>query len=1043
MKKNGRNSKSSPWRLLLILLALFFSQNLSAQTITATGTVIDEKNEPIPGVSVLVKGTSKVAITDQRGNFSIQCPSGSTLHFTFIGFKDVDQVVSDKRMKITLADNTNGLNEVIVVGYGTQKKGSVTGSITSVDVKAIADIPTASLANILAGRLTGVQIATTTGKPGSGSSLNIRAKGTINNSDPLYVIDGAVRDKGAFDALDPSEVSNVSVLKDGASAAVYGSRAANGVVLITTRKGGNSAPIVTYSGTVGIDDPTMIPKTLSSYEQAIYLNDYNMVTYLINGGVDPRTTPKWYADDELEHFKNYNYSYIDAAWKTPFTTRHALNVSGGSDKVRYFIAGSLYDATGSFENLKFSKYNFRANVDVNVTKNLTLGLNLSTDNRRDRKPFWPSDGDRDAMDNLYLGFLWRSKMNPGIIDGKYVQHNGQEQNPLALISEEHGSNTRKWQNVNANVYAEYKVPYLDGLKLKLQYNRSIDNRLTKIVSLPYDMYNFKAAGTNGHYIDPSNQVIGTYTHALENYIRKENRLDQDYQLNFYATYDKTIRKHDISALFVYEQSEAENETFDARRNNLIIWSMPEFFAASPDASQSIVGAGGLGEEGRLSYVGRLNYAYDSKYLLEGAFRIDGSTKFAPNNRWGFFPSVSAGWRISREAFFSNNIKFVNDLKLRASVATLGNDAVGGWDWMPKYNVTTGAVFDAQNYGLIPGVLPNPDLTWEKSTSYNLGFDSRLLNNKVDFTAEYFFRHTYDILDTRSASVSTSFGASLPKENYSIINAHGFEFELGYHDGIGKDFSYSVSGNFSYAKSQWVKRDEAANQRPYLSEIRQTINREWGYESVGIIRTQEQLDKMLADYPNMSVLGQKPVLGMIMYKDVRGPNSDTPDGTITVDDKVVIRKQTIPPISYGLSLGAKWKGFGLDVLFQGLAGYEKIISERGSLVKDWNSTFQFRADHWTPENPNATMPSGMNNKNTELSTFWVYNASFIRCKNIMLTYDIPASATKSIGLNKVKLFVNGTNLFLLENHLKWNDPELYNVSSYPIMKNYSLGVNVTF
>ena len=400
-------------------------------------------------------------VSDTNGNYSLNTADGNgVLIFSAMGFITQEIPVNGRTsFNVILKEEDKELSEVIVVGYGTQKKGSVTGSITSVDIQKIADIPTASLANILAGRLSGVQIATTSGKPGAGSSVNIRAKGTINNTDPLYVIDGVVRDKLAFDALDPSEVANVSVLKDGASAAVYGSRAANGVVLITTRKGGNWKPVVTYSGTVGIDDPTMIPETLTSYEQAIYLNDYNMVTYLINGGVDPKTTTKWYTDDELEHFKNYNYSYIDAAWKTPVTTRHALSVSGGADKVRYFISGSLYDATGSFENLKYGKYNLRANVDIDVTKNLTLGLNLSADNRNDRKPYWSSDGDRESMENLYLGFLWRSKMNPGMIDGKFVQHNGQEQNPLALISEEHGSHTKKWQNANANIFAEYRCHF--------------------------------------------------------------------------------------------------------------------------------------------------------------------------------------------------------------------------------------------------------------------------------------------------------------------------------------------------------------------------------------------------------------------------------------------------------------------------------------------------------------------------------------------------------------------------------------------------------
>lgn len=518
-------------------------------------------------------------------------------------------------------------------------------------------------------------------------------------------------------------------------------------------------------------------------------------------------------------------------------------------------------------------------------------------------------------------------------------------------------------------------------------------------------------------------------------------------MNFFVTYDRTFGKHDIGALFVYEQAEGENESFDAQRNGLLTWTMPEFHAASSDASQSIVGNGSVGESGRLSYVGRLNYAYDDKYLLEAAFRVDGSTKFAPNKRWGFFPSISAGWRISNEPFFANNIKFIDYLKLRGSIASLGNDAIGGWDWMPKYNLTTGAIFGSQSYGIEPGALANPDLTWEKSISYNVGFDGRLFNH-FDVSFEWFYRHTYDILAERTASVPTSFGAKLPKENYAKIDARGFEFEIGYNGQV-KDFTYWLKGNFGYAKSWWVEKDEASNLAAYKSEIGQSLDRVWGYDCLGILRSQEEVDRVNEENvkkygKELLIKGTKLVPGMLLYRDVRGVNSDEPDGQITEEDMVVIVDKQSAPITYGFTLGGKWKGFTLDIFFQGLAGHERVIDDRKPGVKDWTGTFAYWNDHWTAENPNASMPFTLTKTNGEKSTFWVRNASFLRCKNISLSYDIPQSITKALKLDKVKVFVNGTNLFLLQDGLKIADPEVHkdHISSYPIMRNFSFGLNVT-
>lgn len=1052
MEKQEKISHSY-MRLFFMLFVLVTCVSLKAQTIQVTGTVVDSNDEPMIGVSVTPdKNSGQGTITDLNGKFGLKLPKGSILNLSYIGYLSQSVKVNSTTLRIIMQEDASQLDEVIVVGYGTQKKGSVTGSITSVDASTISDIPTGNLATSLAGRLSGVAISTTTGKPGATSSFNIRAKGTTNNAAPLYVIDGIIRDQMAFETLDASEVANISVLKDGASAAVYGSRAANGVVLVTTKKGSISKPVINYSGTIGFDHPTKNPKTMSAYEQAIFLN-HNKYQDWVDKGSDPKSLPQdkktWYTDDELEYFKGVNYSWLDEMWKTPTTTRHALNVTGGTDKVRYFMGGSYYYASGAFDNLKYNKYNFRASIDADISKNIKAGMNISTDSRKDIKPQWKSDGGRDNMDNLYASILKRSKMNPFYINGLPVKANGLEQHPLTQISEEAGRNTRKWQNTNVNAFIEYNAPFLDGLKFKLQYSKNIDHRIFKEVTLPYTLYTFETSGTNGHYIDPSKnpQVTGTDVRGGDRYIKKIAALNSDYQLNFFVTYNKRIKKHDLGVLFVYEQSEGENESFDAQRNGLITWTMPEFNAASSDASQSIVGAGSVGETGRLSYVGRLNYAYNDKYLLETAFRVDGSTKFAPNKRWGFFPSVSAGWRISSEPFFADNIKVVDYLKLRGSIASLGNDAVGGWDWMTKYTLTTGAIFGSQSYGIQPGTLANPNLTWEKSNSFNIGFDSRWFKH-LDFSFEYYYRHTYDILGSRAASVPTTFGASLPKENYAVIDSRGFEFEVAYNGKV-RDLAYWLRGNFGYAKSWWVTKDEAVNLPAYKSDINQPLDRVWGFESLGILRNQEDVDRInkenIEKYDKeLLIKGTKLVPGMLLYKDVRGVNGDEPDGQITDEDMIVIAKRTIPPVTYGFTIGGKWRGFTLDIFFQGLAGNKRVIDERSPGVKDWTGTLSFWNDHWTEENPNASMPFTLTKTNNQKSTFWVRDGSFLRCKNVSLSYDLPMNVTRALSLDKVKIFVNGINLFLLYDKLKIADPEVHidHLTSYPIMRNISFGLNIT-
>lgn len=997
-------------------------------TFRVSGTVKDSLGNPLAGVTIQAKGTSIGTVTDVQGRYTIGADQNATLVFSYIGYDRWEMNVSGKEhIDVTLSSSVGGLNEVVVVGYGTEKKATLTGAIAAISGEQIKDLPVANLSNALAGQLPGVRITQSGGKPGKSSSISIRAVGTWNNSDPLYVIDGVVRDKFAFDALDPSEVDNLSVLKDGASGAVYGARAANGVILVTTKRGKEGAPTISYSGSVGVDKPIHIPAAQNGYNQAVFINDALRVDNI------PSSDSRFYTEDELQYFKTHNWNWIDAAWKNPVTTRHALSVSGGTSKIRYFMNGAYYYATGSFNKLDFRKYTLRGNIEAEITKNLTASLNVSTDIRNDQKPYWKYDGDDDDMQDLYKAFLFRSQMVPPYVNGKL---NGTfvEFSPLAYTDGQTGYNKKKYSDYNAIATLQYKVPFVSGLDIKLMFNKYSRHTFIKQFNLPYELSVFQRMGQHNH-------IVGDVLESVKvrddgEYLYESYDTPESYQLDGYITYKRSFGAHKLNVLFVYEQAEGNDNNFSAQRNNFVSPVVDQLFAGNP-ASQFANGS--AWEEGRVSYVGRVNYNYSDKYILEGAFRYDGSVKFAPDKRWGFFPSLSAAWRISEEPFFKNNVNFINDLKLRASVAMLGNDAVGGWQWMQRYNISNGAIFSGATTGIAPSGLSNPGITWEKSLSWNGGLDAYLLGSKLNLSADAFYRHTYDILGSRQQSIPSTFGATLPAENYGIINSNGFELSARYNSAIGNSFRYFIAANLGYATNKVIKQDQPENQRAYKSVIGYNMDRIWGYEATDIIRTQAELDALPAGY---TIFGQKPELGMLNYKDIRGVTSDKPDGKIDENDAQYIANRSTAPVNYGIALGAAWKGWSLDVLFQGLAGYQTMLDVRYAQARAEETNFAFWNDHWTPENINAAFPRAARSNSDNASTFWLRNGSFLRLKNVNLSYELPRQVIKSAGIASVRLFFIGTNLLLLEDHVKVRDPEAGGLRSYPLMKNYTLGLNIT-
>lgn len=570
------------------------------------------------------------------------------------------------------------------------------------------------------------------------------------------------------------------------------------------------------------------------------------------------------------------------------------------------------------------------------------------DTRNDRKPYWKWDNDNDNMGNLYNGLLRRGLFAP-YIDGK---PNGTflAWHPIEVINGNSDYNKKRYSNYEINVALQYDIPFIKGLSLKLSYNRYERHTFIKRFSRPYDLYVFKTTGAHNHI--PTNEIDYVKTRDDGNFLYEKYNNDNSYQLNAMVTYNKTFGKHDINALFVYEQYEGTNDWLDGQRNYFISSAVDQIFAGSSDPKNSTLNGSGS-EGGRLSYVGRLGYTYDSKYLLEASFRYDGSVNFDPKHRWGFFPSASVAWRISEENFFKNNIGFIDYLKLRGSVGLPGNDAVGGWQWMQRYNLNSGVYFGSLSNGVSASVIPNTEITWEKSLDIDYGFDMQILRNRLSLSVGGFYKHTYDILGDRLASLPSTFGGTMPKENYATIDTKGFEIEFSYKDKIGDDFSYNISGNLGYAVNELITKDEAENIRPYKSELGYNTDRQMGYVATDIIRTQTELDALPEGY---TIFGKKPELGMLNYKDIRGANSDEPDGKIDSNDQEWVIKHTKSPINYGFSVGGSWKGLSVDLFFQGVAGGKRFYDKRIEWGGMEETSYAFRADYWTPENTDAKYPA---------------------------------------------------------------------------------------
>lgn len=1075
--KNIINIKSKPGKAgkscLTILVLFFFGWLALAQLtyaqenrITVTGVITDDRGESIIGATVKVVGTTNGTVTDLDGNFSIQAREGADLKITYIGFIEKMIKAGSEKTKIILIEDTKQLGEVVTVGYGAVKRENLLGAVSSISGNEIEDIPAGNLSQTLVGRLAAVSISQTTGRPGATTPLTIRTSGSFSTGAdiPLFVINGIVQSsQDAFDMLDPNEIESISILKD-AAASIYGARGAGGAVLVTLKKGREGKARISYSGQYGFTIPTSFPNMLSAYDQALLINE--SLRYSSAGASqDVMSNTASYTPDELEAFKNLNYNWLDASWRNSYQLRNNINVSGGSDKVRYFTSGSMWTETGNFKNIKVNKYTLRSSLEADISKSLTATFELGLSNNKERFPYMVGDNEEN-MNGFYKMLLSTARWLPYQDGDRFLVNSvNASHNPLGLLnSGSYKSSMSRSTQINASL--RYKPEWLPGLTTSIRFGKNLGNGSSRQYVSPYNIWTYGTLGNHGHIIDLNNPVSYSVANSSNERLALGYDESDSYQLNFGINYDKTFGKHNISLLFNYEQSETTGNGSSIRAIDQQIPGLERL-----EAFNGIdIYSSNLNNSGRIGFIGRINYNYDDKYLFESSFREEASIKFDKNNRWGFFPQVAIGWRISEEPFFKDNVTFMDYLKIRASAGYQGQDnGVGSYEYKFSYNLSNAQYFGigsdggnrngltVKNNGIVTS-----GVSWEKTQSLNGGIDTKFLNGSLDFSIDGYFRHTWDIFDQVSVTftdiVGTS-GSSIPKINNGIVNSWGTDIELGYNGVISNNANYYIKGNFSWGDNLIIKKEQDVKWKDtYAWYEGQSTNRgEYGYVTSGIFRTQDQVDLYMTEHPGMVYRGggtsYTPSVGMLIFEDVaRAGNMaigepyyvNEPDGIVDEYDIIPIFKKSGTPYAYGLSMGASYKTFRIDMTFTGGFGGKKITNkvERVGPTTSLNVPDYWK-DSWTAENPNAKYPSVAYSGLNELpSSFWARSASILRLRTINMSYSVPKEFSNRFGIPSARLFLTGTNILTLWSDFKYKDPSLARYYDYPILRSFNLGLNLS-
>ncbi|KGE13381.1 SusC/RagA family TonB-linked outer membrane protein [Sphingobacterium deserti] len=1035
------------------------------------GTVLDETGQPITGATISVKNSTNAVSSDLDGKFSIAAQRGDVLVIKYIGYTTQELTIDNQSsLSITLQPDQSSLEEVVVVGYGTQKKANITGAISNIKADDLVRVSPSNLSNTLAGRAPGVNVTNTSGMAGASSRLRIRG----SFAEPLYVIDGIVRDKAAFDVLEANEVDQMSFLKDAATAAVYGTRAGNGVVVVTTKKGVSQTPVFNVQSNYTFNTPTqtLLADLTTATDELTYQNRV----------AEFQGLPIPNGEEEFAYFANRSYNANDLIWRNPFSHRQSVSVNGGGDRITYFALVNYRGENGSYQSLDHEKFNLRSNVSAKISDAFSIDLNISANQTNSNRFFWPfstssNDDDFDVSDFYRVTFNW-PKMYPFYLNEDGTPSSSATpfpvQTPMGswqawnVIDQVLGDRyiDRKVRQVNPILSLNLKLDkLLPGLSTRVVGSYLAEDYLRKRYMSFQKNYTFQSLDPSGNRFipaPPDENRINIFTFSQpQPFVDYVSQRKWEYQLNWFVNYTRTFGRHNIDAMLSLEQWEFGLTNINSLAENPIT-ALDQMFVYPTDRTFRYTNAF-ENINARQAAIGRVNYNFADRYIAEFSFRYDGAVLFPEEKRWGFFPSMSAAWRLSEENFFSGIKNAVNDLKLRASYGTTGNyldenaNPISQFTYAEKYNTTTGSIFGDRYYnGLAYGNTPNPFVTWTRSQSFNAGIDFAFLKHKLSGSVDAFVRKETDILASRTIRLPDTYGRTLAKENYAARSYRGGEITMNWNDNLG-EVSYGISANIGYAIDRWDIYDEEPAYGPngnmhFLSRVGRPHNRITGLRAVDLVRTQAQLDELLAS--GFTTYGRAPYLGMILFDDIRGANySNGGDGKIDENDEDLLSTNNSPRYNYGVGLNAAWKNISISALFQGVLKYDRMISnQEGGGVRQHGGTFRpyyplWADDVWTADNTDAKYPRPVGSNWAEsgsmASTFWIRNGAYMRLRDLNIAYAMPSDWANAIKLKSVSIFFNGSNLFVLSPMTEFQDPEQLNYDSYPVMKTFTLGLDVKF
>ena len=1046
-------------RTLIISTALLALSSLTALAQnTVTGKVVDENGEALVQAAVVANGTSVGVVTDVDGNYSITLPKGaSELTFSYVGMEDQTVAVGGKRVvNVTLYQDSKFLEEVVVVGYGTQKKAHLTGSVVAVGSNELAKTTVANVSQALVGKLPGLITQQSVGQPGSDAvSILVRGYSSYNDAGTVLVlVDGVERD---MNSLNPADIESISVLKDAAASSVYGMKAANGVILVTTKHGSKGSAQVNYNGKVVFSNPTAYPQMMTGTE---YMQYYNLA-YALDGN----TTPFFSAEAIAATFNGdlsdglENTNWTEPFFRTTLMHQHNVSVNGGNDRVKYFVSGSYQNQEGFIKNNTNTRYNFRTNVDVKATKDLSVTMGIGISNQNYYQPGSLSYANATVGGTLPFALTTALPFVPKEIDGIATSPMRTADAFVAngeYSAENSGFSAADTFNSQMSAKIEYSLPFLKGLKLSVFTSWDWKEQHSKTFAYAYYLNAIVFANVNT--LDPS---------QMYSYRKCSNGLDegnlyegttrtQRWLLRPQISYNNKFGDHDLGVLFLYEMNNYTSHTFYGSKQDFPLLDIPEMsYATVVTKPETIGGASGLSRYA--GFVGRVNYAYADKYLVEIAGRYDGSYKFKKGYRWGLFPSASIGWVMSKEDFFHKALPNVDMFKIRASIGEVGNDVISAYLWRKNYaqsqNATAfGGSTQSSLYNTVS--YPNPELTWERIRTYDVGFDYSAWKGLLSVEFDWFYKYTYRILTSINSQYAPSLGGHNPTSmNQGEFDNRGFELILRHQHRVG-DFAYNIGANLTWARNRIVSRTEAENTLPWQSCIGQPYGAIMGYLSDGLFQSEEEIRQ--SAIPTGLVAGETVRVGDIKYVDYNG------DGTIDPDDMVYIGRGTRPEMMFSLQFDAAWKGLDFSIQFQGgalcnkllLGSWSNGVSDATPLTKPWyagydNAPLYLVQQSWTPENTNAVYPRLTTNtvsyvNNYRVSDFWMRDGSYLRLKNLSIGYTLPQKWTKKAHLSKVRAFFNASNLLTLTD-FKYLDPESPNVVTgyYPQQRNFTIGLDLTF